>query len=141
MNTEDAFTPEQVTEVVGALHNATADKWIGAGLTLVIGAVICTALLIFFIYNFVVLSEYTKNVSALNSTLTRLKQQQSTLELQLVQRDDLNEIEDYVSDRLGMIKAEGTQKKYITTVSGDKTVVITKDTKKEIPKQSVTLED
>ncbi len=31
MNTEDAFTPEQVTEVVGALHNATADKWIGAG--------------------------------------------------------------------------------------------------------------
>ena len=40
MNTEDAFTPEQVTEVVGALHNATADKWIGAGLTLVIGAVI-----------------------------------------------------------------------------------------------------
>ena len=110
-------------------------------LTLVIGAVICTALLIFFIYNFVVLSEYTKNVSALNSTLTRLKQQQSTLELQLVQRDDLNEIEDYVSDRLGMIKAEGTQKKYITTVSGDKTVVITKDTKKEIPKQSVTLED
>ena len=73
--------------------------------------------------------------------MTRLKQQQSTLELQLVQRDDLNEIEDYVSDRLGMIKAEGTQKKYITTVSGDKTVVITKDTKKEIPKQSVTLED
>lgn len=110
-------------------------------LTLVIGAVICTALLIFFIYNFVVLSEYTKNVSSLNSTLTRLKQQQSTLELQLVQRDDLNEIEDYVSDRLGMIKAEGTQKKYITTVSGDKTVVITKDTKKEIPKQSVSLED
>ena len=40
MNTEDAFTPAQVTEVVGALHNATADKWIGAGLTLVIGAVI-----------------------------------------------------------------------------------------------------
>ena len=40
MNTEEAFTPEQVTEVVGALHNATADKWIGAGLTLVIGAVI-----------------------------------------------------------------------------------------------------
>ena len=40
MNTEEAFTPEQVTEVVGALHDATADKWIGAGLTLVIGAVI-----------------------------------------------------------------------------------------------------
>ena len=110
-------------------------------LTLVIGAVICTALLLFFIYNFVVLSEYTKTVSALNSSLTKLKQQQSTLELQLVQRDDLNEIEDYVSERLGMIKAEGTQKKYITTVSGDKTVVITKDTTKEIPKQSVTLED
>ena len=29
-----------MTEVVGALHDATADKWIGAGLTLVIGAVI-----------------------------------------------------------------------------------------------------
>ena len=40
MNTEEAFTPEQVTEVVGALHNATMDKWLGAGLTLVIGAVI-----------------------------------------------------------------------------------------------------
>lgn len=38
--TEEAFTPEQVTEVVGALHNATADKWLSAGLTLVIGAVI-----------------------------------------------------------------------------------------------------
>ena len=40
MNTEEAFTPEQVTEVVGALHDATMEKWIGAGLTLVIGAVI-----------------------------------------------------------------------------------------------------
>ncbi len=40
MNTEEAFTPEQVTEVVGALHNATMDKWLGAGLTLVIGAVV-----------------------------------------------------------------------------------------------------
>ena len=40
MNTEEAFTPEQVTEVVGALHNATMDKWLGAGLPLVIGAVV-----------------------------------------------------------------------------------------------------
>ena len=40
MNTEEAFTPEQVTEVVGALHDATMDKWLGAGLTLVIGAVV-----------------------------------------------------------------------------------------------------
>ena len=40
MNTEEAFTPEQVTEVVGALHNATMDKWLGAGVTLVIGAVV-----------------------------------------------------------------------------------------------------
>ena len=29
-----------MTEVVGALHNATMDKWLGAGLTLVIGAVV-----------------------------------------------------------------------------------------------------
>ena len=30
MNTEDAFTPEQMTAVVGALHNASMEKWIGA---------------------------------------------------------------------------------------------------------------
>ena len=40
MNTEEAFTPEQVTEVVGALHNASMEKWIGAGLICIIGAVV-----------------------------------------------------------------------------------------------------
>ena len=40
MNTEDAFTPEQMTAVVGALHNASMEKWIGAGLICIIGAVV-----------------------------------------------------------------------------------------------------
>ena len=40
MNTEDAFTPEQMTAVVGALHNASMEKWIGAGLSCIIGAVV-----------------------------------------------------------------------------------------------------
>ena len=108
--------------------------------TLVIGAVISTVLLLFFIYNFVVLSEYTKSVSSLNAALTKLKQQQSSLELQLVQRDDLTAIESYVSDRLGMIKGEAMQKRYVTTVSGDKTIVVSKDNQKKIPRQSVILE-
>lgn len=40
MNTEDAFTPEQMTAVVGALHNASMEKWIGAGMICIIGAVV-----------------------------------------------------------------------------------------------------
>ena len=43
MNTEDAFTPEQMTAVVGALHNASMEKWIGAGLICIIGAVVIVA--------------------------------------------------------------------------------------------------
>lgn len=107
--------------------------------SLVFGVLCCTVFLMFFIYNFMSLSEYTEKISDLNSQLTTLKQDEADLALQVVRRDDLVAIEEYAVDKLGMIKADNIEKHYVTTISEDKTVIVSGNYKKEQPACTVVL--
>ena len=92
---------------------------------IVFGSLICTILVMFIVYNYVKLNEYTSEVSTLNNQLAALKQTETDLNNELVKRVDLMEIERIAKDDYGMIKNDHLTKKYITIENEDKTEVVT----------------
>ena len=105
--------------------------------SIVFGSLICTVLLLFFIYNFMQLSQYTGTVNDLSLELTVLKQKENELSLQIVQRDDLVKIAEYATENYGMVKTDSIVKKYVTVVSGDKTVITSDEEQAPIRRDTV----
>ncbi len=94
-------------------------------IAVVFSSLICTILIMFIVYNYVKLNEYTSEASALTNQLTALKQTEEELNNELAKRVDLMEIERIAKEDYGMIKNDHLTKKYITIENEDKTVVVT----------------
>ncbi len=94
-------------------------------IAVVFSSLICTVLIMFIVYNYVKLNEYTSEASALTNQLTALKQTEEELNNELVKRVDLMEIERIAKEDYGMIKNDHLTKKYITIENEDKTEVVT----------------
>ena len=89
-------------------------------ITTLLLALVCTALLMFTIYNFVIINEYTVTVSNLKNQVSSLAAEEKELSLALDRKNDLLLIEQIASEELGMVKLDQVSKKYITLEKEDK---------------------
>lgn len=70
----------------------------------VAGFVAAAALMVFILLSYVKLTEISFEVSSLNTTISELSAQQKKLEVEYALAFNVNEVEDYVENVLGMVK-------------------------------------
>ncbi len=82
--------------------------------------VICSLLLMFMIFNFAKISDYTSQISAMEKDLSALTVTEEKLSLQLEERYDIREVEQIASGELGMVRADIVPSKFVSMLGGDK---------------------
>ena len=90
----------------------------------VIALVICALLFMIVVYCSMQKSVIESEISALEAEVKALTNVEADLAFELEVRDDLEEIERYALDTIGMVKKESVQTKYINTVSDEKRLII-----------------
>lgn len=90
----------------------------------VFSAVITTFLIMFIIMNYVMIHDYTREISELNEQIGVLMQNEKDLSLELTKKEDILTIEKIAREELGMVQGDQVTRKYISLESGDKTEVL-----------------
>ena len=106
-------------------------------LTLILMIVVCTVMFMLMVWSFVRINEYTIDIEDLQDQLDDLKSSRSQLTIQLEQKNNLQEIQDYAVNVLGMVKIEQLAKKYITVDKEDMIVVLDDNRKVPVPETTV----
>ena len=99
---------------------------------------VCTVMFMLMVWSFVRINEYTVDIEDLQDRLDSLKSSRSQLTIQLEQKNNLQEIQEYAVNVLGMVKIDQLAKKYITVDKDDKIVVF--DESRRIPAPETTAE-
>ncbi len=87
-------------------------------------SVISTVLFMYMIFNMVQINEVTQDISSMQSQLGNLKTEANELTLELEKKNDLNAIEDYAVNVLGMVKMDQLPKKYVSIDNEEKVEVV-----------------
>lgn len=90
----------------------------------VVMVTICTLLLMFLVFSYVQINEYTIEVASLRGELSDLAGEKKELTLALEEKNDMLEIEQYALENLGMVKADQLTKKHISLDQEDKIEVV-----------------
>lgn len=85
---------------------------------------ICTLLLMFLVFSYVQINEYTIEVASLRGELTDLVAQRKECDRKLEEKNDMLEIEKYATENLGMVKADQLTKKHISLEQEDEIEVV-----------------
>lgn len=92
---------------------------------------VCTVMFMMMVWSFVRINEYTVEIEGLQDRLDTLKSSRSQLTIQLEQKNNLQEIQEYAVNVLGMVKIDQLAKKYITVDKEDAIVVF--DESRKVP--------
>lgn len=84
---------------------------------------ICTLLLMFTVFSYVQINEYTIEVASLRGELSTLVETRKDLELSLEEKNDMVMIEEKASE-LGLVKSDQLSKKHISLDQEDKIEVV-----------------
>ncbi len=96
--------------------------------SVVVVAVIMTALFLFMMMNYAEVDKYRSEINELDSKITTMKNTQANLQVELSNKYNRAEIEAYAREELGMVESEKlTNVHYITTEQEDKTEMHTYD--------------
>lgn len=93
-------------------------------LSAVVMVTICTLLLMFTVFSYVQINEYTIEVASLRGELTDLAGEKKELTLSLEEKNDMLAIEEYALENLGMVKSDQLTKKHISLDQEDKVEVV-----------------
>jgi len=69
----------------------------------------------------------TDEISGLENQLTKLQSTATELELRIEEKNDIRVIEQIATDRLGMVKEDSVQKKYISLSDGERIDLVTEE--------------
>ena len=94
---------------------------------------VCTVMFMLMVWSFVRINEYTVDIEDLQDRLDILKSSRSQLTIQLEQKNNLQEIQEYAVNVLGMVKIDQLAKKYITVDKEDAIVVFDESRKVQAP--------
>lgn len=86
-------------------------------------ALVITAMLMFVAYSNSVVNELSYEIGDLETQITNLKSENDKLNIQLEKKYDLEYIEDYAINELGLVKSTSVVKHYINMSDGDGVVV------------------
>ncbi len=121
------LSPVFVDDLAGSAENTiTSDKKSPLPITVIFMTLLCTALFMVMVASYVRINEYTVEIEQLQSRLEKLKNERSDLSIELEQKNNLQEIQDYAVNVLGMVKIDRLAKKYITVEVEDKIEVLDK---------------
>ncbi len=87
-------------------------------------SIISTVLFMYMIFNMVQINEVTQDISSMQSQLSNLKTEANELTLELEKKNDLNAIEEYAVNVLGMVKMDQLPKKYVSIDNEEKVEVV-----------------
>lgn len=96
--------------------------------SVVIVSVICTFLLLFMMFTMAQINEFTREISSLQTNLSKLTKEEEELKLQVELKNNLRVIEDTAVNELGMVKSEDVTKKYVVMENDDKVEVVVPET-------------
>ena len=85
---------------------------------------LCTLAIMLVIYTIAQIYSISSGISDLQKKQGELAKNESALQLELNERDDIRLIEQIAVEELGMVKAEAIEKNYVSILSGDKIDVI-----------------
>jgi len=85
----------------------------------VLGIVTLTVLLLFLMMNYAEVDRYNGSIADLKSQLTDLQKEADKLEQRLDRKDDLIYVEEYASEKLGMVKSTDLQRVSVTLIGQD----------------------
>ena len=90
--------------------------------SVVVVAVIMTALFLFMMMNYAEVDKYRSEINDLDTKINTMKNTQTNLQVELSNKYNRTEIENYAREELGMVESEKlTNVHYITTEQEDKT--------------------
>ena len=96
-------------------------------LGLIASVMLCTVLFMVMLWSFVLVNEETIQLEKLERTYRTVAKEEKELTLQLELKNNLKEIEEYATQKLGMVQIDQLAKKYISVSSVDKIEVIGKE--------------
>ena len=116
-----------VDDLAGSAENTiTSDRKSPLPITVIFMTLLCTALFMVMVASYVRINEFTVRIEQLQSSLEKLKNERSDLSIELDQKNNLQEIQEYAVNVLGMVKIDKLAKKYITVEVEDKIEVLDK---------------
>ncbi len=83
--------------------------------------------------------QVTNDIAQLENTLATLKDTAAELELELEERNDIRVIEQIATEKLGMVKEDAVQRKYLSLSDGERIDVIEDETDTETPSTGILL--
>ena len=88
-------------------------------------SLVCTVLFMYIIFNMVQISEKERVINSMNDELNTLDAEKGKLLGELEKKNDLNYIEDYALNKLGMVKSDQLSRQYVNIQSEDKIEIVT----------------
>lgn len=88
-------------------------------ISFVFGIITITVLVLFLMMNYAEVDKYNSSIAELKSQLTDLQKEADKLEQRLDRKDDLIYIEEYASEKLGMVKSTDLQRVNVTLIGKD----------------------
>ena len=85
----------------------------------VLGIVTLTVLLLLLMMNYAEVDRYNGSIADLKSQLTDLQKEADKLEQRLDRKDDLVYVEEYASEKLGMVKSTDLQRISVSLIDKD----------------------
>lgn len=101
-----------------AAHRASAP------VAIIFSCVLIALVFMYYLSLYVTVEEYSKNISELQSDITRLKEEATQLEVQLESRYDLDEVERIATQEYGMVSADSLPKKYVSLSGGEDVLMV-----------------
>jgi hypothetical protein len=102
----------------------TAQKTYSISLLAVIGFVVVGVMMVFVLLAHVKYNEVTSNTVKLQATLKNLTEQERKLKIQYEDAFDVNDVEQYATNVLGMSKPEDSQVSTLKSAASDKAIVV-----------------
>ena len=109
--------------------------------SVIIMIAVCTVMFMMMVWSFVRINEYTVDIENLQDRLDSLKSSRSQLSIMLEQKNNLQEIQEYAVNVLGMVKIDQLAKKYITVDKDDMIVVLDENRKIAAPETTAAPEE
>jgi hypothetical protein len=88
-------------------------------------SLVCTILFLYIIFNMVQISEKVRIINSMEDEFSTLDTEKNKLQGELEKKNDLNYIEDYALNKLGMVKSDQLLRQYVNIQNEDKIEIVT----------------
>jgi cell division protein FtsB len=91
-------------------------------------SLVCTVLFLYIIFNMVQISDKERVINSMEDEFSTLDTEKNKLQGELEKKNDLNYIEDYALNKLGMVKSDQLLRQYVNLQNEDKIEIVTDKT-------------